>query len=122
MTLPGHNGAMTHKLAAPLLGALVLTGISLVGAPASQADVCGDVGGRHVSVGGCTPGVAGDVADAAIVGAAVDHPYDYGAPAVGWPPLAPGYLAFPSFPGEMPCYTPAGQPYYTPVDVPCYPA
>ena len=68
----------------------------------------------------------GDVADAAVAGAAVAdvaHPYGWGVPPVeGWPPLPPGYLAWPSFPGEAPCYTPAGQPYYTPGTMPCYPA
>ncbi len=126
---------MTRKFSAPLLGALALTAVSFVGIPAAQADVCGDVGGRHVSVGGCTPGIAGAAIDGAVIGAAVDHPFGYGEPAVGypapaigypapvgWPPLPPGYLAFPSFPGEMPCYLPTGQPYYTPADMPCFPA
>jgi len=117
---------MTYKLAAPLLGAVATTAALLIAAPVAQADVCGDVGGRHVSVGGCTPGIAGDAVDAAVIGAAVDHPYGYGyaappPPVEGWPPLPPGYLAFPSFPGEAPCYTVTGQPYYTPANMPCYP-
>jgi hypothetical protein len=37
-----------------------------------------------------------------------------------WPPLPPGYLPFPAFPGEMPCYLPTGQPYYTPAGMPCF--
>lgn len=114
---------MTQKVAAPLLGALAMTAMSFLIAPAAQADVCGDVGGRHVSVGGCTPGLAGDAVDAAVIGAAVDRPYEYAPPpAEGWPPLPPGYLAYPSFPGEQPCYTSIGQPYYTAGDMPCYPA
>ena len=112
---------MTQKRAAIFLSAMAMTAVSLAVAPAGHADVCGDVGGRHVSVGGCTPGIAGDAADAAIVGDELDHPYDYPAPPVEWPPLPPGYLAFPSFPGEAPCYTAAGQPYYTPASAPCYP-
>lgn len=118
---------MTHKFAAPLLGAVATTAVLFIGAPVAQADVCGDVGGRHVNVGGCTPGIAGAAVDGAIIGAEVDHPYGgygYGyppPPPVGWPPLPPGYLAFPSFPGELPCYLPTGQPYYTPANMPCYP-
>ncbi len=115
---------MTHKFAATLLSAMALTAVSFTLAPAASAEVCGDVGGRHVDVGGCS-NIGGDIADAAIVGAAVDRPYGYPAaypppPPMGWPPLPPGYLAFPSFPGELPCYTPAGQPYYTPGNAPCY--
>jgi hypothetical protein len=35
--------------------ALVLgAAMAVQAAPTSRADVCGDVGGRHVSVGGCT--------------------------------------------------------------------
>lgn len=107
---------------AGFLAALALASASVAIAPAAQADVCGDVGGRHVNVGGCS-NIGGDIADAAVIGAAVDHPYGYGdpyIPPVGWPPLPPGYLAFPSFPGELPCYLPSGQPYYTPGDAPCF--
>ena len=75
-----------------------------------------------------TGAVIGGLVAGAVIGAAVDHPFAYGEPAVGypvapvgWPPLPPGYLAFPSFPGEMPCYLPTGQPYYTPANMPCYP-
>lgn len=115
---------MTTKLTASLLTAMAVAALPAALAPAAHADVCGSVGGRHVSVGGCTPGIAGDVAGAAVIGAAVDHPY-YGYPApppppAAWPPLPPGYLPYPSFPGEMPCYLPSGQPYYTPGTAPCY--
>ena len=72
-------------------------------APAAQADVCGDVGGRHVSVGGCTD-VAGDVAGAAVVAGAATAD-DAAAQAAS---------------GQPPCYTPEGVPYYTPGDAPCY--
>ncbi len=108
---------MTNKLAATLLSAMALLAIPAAIAPAAQADICGDVGGRHVSVGGCTPGIAGDVVDGAIDGAIVGDVArnDFGA--------YPGYAmaAVPSFPGEAPCYTPTGLPYYTPGDAPCYP-
>ena len=113
---------MNKKSAATLLAAMALAAIPAAIAPVAQAAVCGDVGGRHVSVGGCS-NVGGDIADAAIAGAAIDRPYDYpyAYPApVGYPPLPPGYLAFPSFPGEQPCYLPDGQPYYTPGNAPCY--
>ncbi len=122
---PGDNQVMTKKVAATLLGALAATALPLIATPVAQADICGDVGGRHAGVGGCV-NIGGDIADAAVAGAAVAdvaHPYGWGVPPVeGWPPLPVGYLAWPSFPGEAPCYTPAGQPYYTPGAEPCYPA
>ena len=116
---------MTKKTAALLLGALAATALPLIVTPSASAEICGGDVGRHVGVGGCiAPGR--DIADAAVAGVAiadVAHPYGWGVPPVeGWPPLAPGYLAWPSFPGEAPCYTPAGQPYYTPGAEPCYPA
>ena len=108
---------MSKQFAATLLTTMALAAVPAAIAPLAQADICGDVG-RRVSVGGCVdPGR--DIADAAIVGAAVDDPYAYPAP-VGYPSLPPGYLAFPSFPGELPCYMPDGQPYYTPGNAPCY--
>jgi hypothetical protein len=30
-----------------------------------------------------------------------------------------GYPLVPAFPGELPCYTPDGQPYFTPYLEPC---
>jgi hypothetical protein len=112
--LNGHDYRMTNKLAATLLAAMALAVAPVAITPTASADICGDVGGRHVSVGGCTPGIAGDVADAAIAGAVIDD---------GRYAAYPGYAmaAVPSFPGEMPCYTPSGLPYYTPGDAPCYP-
>lgn len=109
----GDDAYVTNKLAATLLGALALVAIPVALTPTAQADICGDVGGRHVSVGGCTPGIAGDVVDGAIAGAVVDDAFrDY-----------PGYAmaGVPAFPGEAPCYTPTGLPYYTPGNAPCYP-
>ncbi len=90
-----------RNLAAAVGAGLVLTGLGIAMplAPA-HADVCGEVGGRHVSVGGCTPGIAGDVATAAVAGAAVR-------------------AVDPYVPGEIPCYTPDGQPYFTPPGAPC---
>jgi hypothetical protein len=65
----------------------------------SKADVCADVGGRHVSAGGCT-----NAANDAAVGAAVAGSDDAAAQAAA---------------GQPPCYTPTGVPYYTPGDAPC---
>lgn len=109
----GDSTDVTNKMAATLLGALALVAIPVAVTPTAQADICGDVGGRHVSVGGCTPGIAGDVVGGAIAGAAVDDAFR----------AYPGYAmaAVPSFPGEAPCYTPTGLPYFTPGDAPCYP-
>jgi len=88
------------KLAAALLSAMALAAVPVAVAPAAQADVCGDVGGRHVNVGGCT-NVGGDVA----VAGAVASDDDAAAQAAS---------------GQPPCYTPQGVPYYTPGSDPCY--
>ncbi|HEY7054137.1 MAG TPA: hypothetical protein VH496_18690 [Mycobacterium sp.] len=82
-----------RKLTAALLTATAVAALAPIAvAPAAQADVCGSAGGRHVSVGGCT-NVAGDVAIAS--------------------------AATPYVPGEVPCYTAEGVPYYTPPGDPC---
>jgi hypothetical protein len=65
----------------------------------STADVCGEAGGRHVDVGGCT-NVATDVA----VGVAVAGDEETAAQMAA---------------GQPPCYTPSGQEYWTPGDAPC---
>lgn len=90
------------KIRAALLAAVVMGAPLVMVAPAAQADVCGDVGGRHVSVGGCTD-VAGDVAAGAVVAGAATAD-DAAAQAAA---------------GQPPCYTPQGVPYYTPGDAPC---
>jgi len=91
------------KLAATLLTAaamaVVPAAIPLALAPAAHADVCGDVGGRHVDVGGCT-NVVGDVA----AGVAVAGDDEAAAQAAS---------------GQPPCYTAAGVPFYTPGSDPC---
>ncbi|MUL64198.1 hypothetical protein BOO86_06960 [Mycobacterium sp. CBMA 234] len=87
------------KSAAAVLFLLVSAAVPGVSTPAAHADVCANVGGRHVSAGGCT-NVAGDAA----VAAAVAAPEDAAAQAAA---------------GQPPCYTPAGVPYYTPGDLPC---
>ncbi|WP_167100854.1 hypothetical protein [Mycobacterium sp. DL592] len=90
------------KIRAALLAAAIIGASPLVVTPAAHADVCGDVGGRHVSVGGCT-NVAGDVAAGAVVAGAATAD-DAAAQAAA---------------GQPPCYTPQGVPYYTPGDAPC---
>ena len=87
------------KLAAALLTVAAAAVSPIIVAPVAGADICAGARGRHVGVGGCT-NVAGDVAagvaTAAIVSAAV-----------------------PYVPGEVPCYTVEGVPYYTPPGDPC---
>ncbi|WP_231963502.1 hypothetical protein [Mycobacterium adipatum] len=85
---------MTTLLTGALLGASAA--ILVVSAPTAGADVCAGVDGRHFAAGGCT-NVAGDVAAGAAI-AAVHTPY---------------------FPGEIPCYTVEGVPYFTPPGYPC---
>ncbi|KDF00217.1 hypothetical protein Y900_015030 [Mycolicibacterium aromaticivorans JS19b1 = JCM 16368] len=88
------------KLAAALLSAMALAVVPVAVAPGAHADVCGDAGGRHVNVGGCT-NVAGDVAVAGAVASGDD-------------------AAAQAASGQPPCYTPQGVPYYTPGSDPCY--
>jgi hypothetical protein len=87
------------KLAAALLTAVTMAAVPVAVAPVGHADVCGDVGGRHVDVGGCSH-VAGDIA----TGTAVASTDEAAAQAAA---------------GQPPCYTPAGVPYYTPDGDPC---
>lgn len=107
---------MTNKMTLTLLTAVAAAVLPIAAAPAAQAEICGDVGGRHVSVGGCTPGIGG-VADAAVAGAAVA-----GVAAADRYGFAEPYPIneWPAFPGEAPCISPAGIPYYTPGNAPCY--
>ncbi len=105
-------------LAGALFAATALSALPLAIAPAAGAEICGGVGGRHVEVGGCTPGIIGGVADAAVAGAAVAGVAD--ATRWGFPPNY-AVSEWPSFPGEAPCIAPNGMPYYTPGDAPCYP-
>ena len=107
---------MKTKFAATLLTAAALAAIPAAVTPVAQADVCGDVGGPYVRVGGCTD-VARDVAVPVIAGAdvvAADEWARYGFP-VDYP-----YSLVPAFPGEAPCISPTGLPYYTPGIAPCY--
>ena len=84
------------KLAAVLFATTAIASVPFVVAPAAQADVCAGASGRHVAVGGCT-NVAGDVARGVAIASAPD----------------------PDIPGEIPCYTVEGVPYYTPPGDPC---
>jgi len=83
------------KLAAVLLTATGLAVVPPAIAPEANADVCSAAGARHFSVGDCT-NIAGDAAAVAIVAQLV-----------------------PYYPGEIPCYTAEGVPYYTPDDYSC---
>ena len=84
------------KLAAAVMTAMTMAVLPAAVAPAARADICAGAHGRHFGVGGCTPGLAGDAIAGAIV--ASDHAY--------WP-------------GQQPCYTAEGVPYYTPDGDPC---
>ena len=84
------------KLAAVLLTAMGAAVAPLVIAPVAEADICAGAAGRHFAAGGCT-NIAGDVAVGTAI-AAAHVPY---------------------VPGEVPCYTVEGVPYYTPPGQPC---
>jgi hypothetical protein len=84
------------KLAAALLTSTAMAALPFAVAPAAQADVCAGAHGRHIGVGGCTH-IAGDVVAGEAIAAATE----------------------PYIPGEIPCYTVEGEPYYTPPGDPC---
>ena len=84
------------KRTAALLAATACALAPLAVAPSANADVCASAGGRHFSAGGCT-NIAGDVA----VGTAIAAQH------------------VPYVPGEVPCYTVEGVPYFTPPGDPC---
>lgn len=86
-------------LAAALVAAAGTLVVSTAAVPVANADVCGDVGGRHVSVGGCTD-IAGNIA----TGVELANGDDAAAQAAS---------------GLPPCYTVEGVPYYTPAGQPC---
>src|SRR4051812_14742635 len=90
------RGHAMKKLAAVLFAAMATAVTPVAIAPAAQADICAGAHGRHVGVGGCTD-IAGDVATGVAIAAATD----------------------PYIPGEIPCYTVEGEPYYTPPGDPC---
>ncbi|WKG04139.1 hypothetical protein [Mycolicibacterium sp. HK-90] len=91
--MPKHTPAVL--VAAAVAGAS-LVAAPLAVAPSAGADVCAGAGGRHFSASGCT-NIAGDVAAGAAI-AAAHVPY---------------------VPGEVPCYTVEGVPYFTPPGDPC---
>ena len=84
------------KLAAALLTVAATAVSPIIVAPVADADICAGARGRHVGVGGCT-NVVGDVATGVAIASA----------------------AVPYVPGEVPCYTVEGVPYYTPPGDPC---
>ena len=85
------------KLAVALLTPMAMAVVPVAIAPVAHADICAGAHGRHFAAGGCTPGIAGDVVAGAAIAAAT-HPY---------------------VPGDVPCYTVEGVPYYTPPGDPC---
>ena len=84
------------KLAAAFFTVAAAAIAPIAVAPVAQADICAGAHGRHVGVGGCT-NIVGDVA----TGVAIAHSMT------------------PYVPGEVPCYTVEGVPYYTPPGDPC---
>lgn len=84
------------KLAAALFAMTAMAAAPLAIAPVANADICAGAQGRRVAVGGCTD-VAGRVATGVAIASAA-NPY---------------------VPGEIPCYTVEGVPYYTPPGDPC---
>jgi hypothetical protein len=84
------------KLVAAVLTAMAAAVAPVVMAPIADADICAGADGRHFAAGGCT-NIAGDVAVGTAI-AAAHVPY---------------------VPGEVPCYTVEGVPYYTPPSQPC---
>lgn len=113
------------KLALTMLAVAAMSTGSLVMGPAAGADVrdpfdpygvggYGGIGGPvvgpvgPVGVGGVVGPVGVDpVVDAAVVDTAVHYDIPY------------GYPLGPAFPGELPCFTPSGEAYYTPGAEPC---
>lgn len=115
---------MTKKMAVTLLSAAAMAAAPLVIAPAANAEICaGDIG-RHVGIGGCT-NIVGDAVGATVAGAAVAGAVGVDAAAAadrwGWGAANYAVSEIPAFPGEAPCISPSGLPYYTPGDAPCYP-
>lgn len=118
------------KKFATVMAALALSMGSIVTASAAQADCreCG-VGGPAgpggagpvvgpagpYGVGGLGP-VAGPAGPVGVGGVA--GPVGVDAAAVAYV-IPNGYPLAPAYPGEVPCYTPDGQPYYTPGADPC---
>jgi hypothetical protein len=108
-----------------MLAVAAMTMGSLVTGPAAGADVrdpfdpygvggYGGIGGPivgpvgPVGVGGVVGPVGVDpVVDAAVVDTAIHYDIPY------------GYPLGPAFPGELPCFTPSGEAYYTPGAEPC---
>ncbi|WP_231588580.1 hypothetical protein [Mycobacterium nebraskense] len=86
------------RLAVPAVTLMFAAGFAagIAGPQRATADACADVGGRHVSVGGCTdPGRWGN-----------------------WV-LPAGAMTVPPPDAPPPCYTPSGEPYWTPPGEPC---
>lgn len=101
---------MKKSAIAALSAALFVGGTAAVApvafAPAAAADICAGVHGRFVGVEGCGAPIA-HIATGAAVATGV---------AAG---VAIESASVPYVPGEIPCYTVEGVPYYTPPGQPC---
>jgi hypothetical protein len=84
------------KLAATLLTVMAMAVVPVAIAPVAQAEICPGPHGTRFSVGACT-NVAGGLASQASIPAS--H--------------------IPYYPGETPCHTVEGVPYFTPPGFPC---
>jgi hypothetical protein len=85
----GVQEVIAFKKSAPLGLCAVVIGLTVISGPVSaSADVCGSVGGRHVSVGGC-----GSIADAVA---------PWVAPPAAYAPLPEDYDAAPPPPPPPP--------------------
>ncbi len=83
--------------------ALAIAPVLVTAPPPAHADVCADAGGRrHVSVGGCADIGRDVVGGAAIAGG-----------------VAIAGATDPYWPGQIPCSSAEGVPYYTPDGDPC---
>ncbi|MCX8556815.1 hypothetical protein OS121_17280 [Mycolicibacterium mucogenicum] len=91
---------MKKSTAATLAMALAAAVVPVVSAPTASADICAGVHGRFVGVGGCGAPIARGV-EAGVAAAAIASSAD------------------PYVPGEIPCYTVEGTPYFTPPGAPC---
>ncbi|WP_413467261.1 hypothetical protein [Mycolicibacterium sp. 120270] len=80
--------SMSIKTAAPLGFCAIMIGLAVAEPASVHADVCGSVGGRHVSVGGC-----GSIADAIA---------PYVPPPAAYAPLPEDYEAAPPPPPPPP--------------------
>ncbi|MCV7285692.1 hypothetical protein H7J87_10155 [Mycolicibacterium wolinskyi] len=95
-----------HKHVGIVVAATGLALAPVAVAPTAAAEICAGAHGRFVGVEGCGAPIAHIATGAAIAGGV----------AAG---AAVESSAVPYFPGEIPCHTVEGVPYYTPPGQPC---